>query len=67
MIKSFLTCMLHTNIIRVIKSMRMTWVGHVAWMGEMRNADNILVGKPRHIQEDNIKTDLEEIGWEGVD
>jgi hypothetical protein len=34
------------NIVRVIKSRRMTSVGHVAWMGEMRNAYNILVGKP---------------------
>jgi hypothetical protein len=34
------------NIIRVIKSRRMRLVGHVAWMGAMRNAYNILVGKP---------------------
>jgi hypothetical protein len=33
------------NIIRVIKSRRMRWVGHVALMGEMRKAYNILVGK----------------------
>jgi hypothetical protein len=45
-------------------------------MGGMRNAYNILVGKPewkrpfgrpRHQWEDNIKMDLREIGWEGVD
>jgi hypothetical protein len=45
-------------------------------MGEMRNAYNILVGKPegkrpfvraRHRWEDNIRMDLREIGWEGVD
>jgi len=30
----------------VIKSKRMRWVGHVACMGEMRNAYKILVGKP---------------------
>jgi len=35
-----------TNIIRVIKSKRIRWVGHVARMGEMKNAYNILVGKP---------------------
>jgi hypothetical protein len=35
-----------TNIIRLIKS-RMSWVGHVALMGEMRNVNNILVGKPK--------------------
>jgi len=35
-----------TNIIRVIKSKRIRWVGHVARMGEMKNAYTILVGKP---------------------
>jgi hypothetical protein len=34
------------NIIMVIKSKRMRWTGHVAYMGEMRNAYIILVGKP---------------------
>jgi hypothetical protein len=34
------------NIIRVIKSKRMSWVEHVARMGEMRNAYNVLGGKP---------------------
>jgi hypothetical protein len=33
------------NIIRVIKSRRMRWLSHVAWMGEMRNTYGILVGK----------------------
>jgi hypothetical protein len=32
--------------IRVIKSRRIRWVGYAAWMGEMRNAYSILVGKP---------------------
>jgi hypothetical protein len=45
-------------------------------MGEMRNAYNILVGKPEEKRphrrhrcrwEDNIRTDLRETGWEGVD
>jgi hypothetical protein len=44
--RSFITCTLHRNIITVIKSRRMRWVGHVADMGEMRKAYNILVGKP---------------------
>jgi hypothetical protein len=35
-----------TNIIWVIKSRRMRWVGHVAHMGEMRGAYRVLVGKP---------------------
>jgi hypothetical protein len=33
------------NVIRVIKSRRMRWVGHVARMGQMRNANRILVAK----------------------
>jgi hypothetical protein len=44
--------------------------------GEMRNVYNILIGKPeekrplgrsRHRWEDNIRMDLREIRWEGVD
>jgi hypothetical protein len=63
------------DIIRVIKSRRMRWVGHVARM-EKRNAYKILVGKPegkrplgrsRHRWVDNIRIDLKEIGWDGVD
>jgi hypothetical protein len=34
------------NIIRVIKSRRMKWTGHVARMGEKRGAYRILVGRP---------------------
>jgi hypothetical protein len=34
------------SIIRMIKSGRMRWAGHVARMGENRNAYRILVGKP---------------------
>jgi hypothetical protein len=34
------------NIIQVIKSRRMRWMGHVACMEKMGNACNILVGKP---------------------
>jgi hypothetical protein len=64
------------NIIRVIKSRRMRWVVHVARMRDMRNAYSILIGKPegkrplrkhRSTWEDNIKIDLREIRWEGVD
>jgi len=51
-------------------------VGHEALMGEMRNFCNILIGKPegkrslgrsRRRWKDNIRMDLREIGWEGVD
>jgi hypothetical protein len=34
------------SIIRMIKSRRMKWAGHVARMGKKRNAYRILVGKP---------------------
>jgi len=64
------------NIITVIKSIRMGWAGHVARMGEIRNVYKILVGKlerkrplgrPRRRWEDNVRMNLREIGWEGVD
>jgi hypothetical protein len=64
------------SIIRMIKSRRMRWSGHVARMGEKRNAYRILVGKPegkrslgrsRRRWVDNINMDLREIGWDGVD
>jgi hypothetical protein len=32
--------------IRIIKSRRMSWAGHVARMGEKRNTYRLLVGKP---------------------
>jgi hypothetical protein len=64
------------SIVRVIKSRRMRWAGHVACMVEVRNAYSILVGKPegrrplgrpRHKWEDNIGMDLREIGFGDVD
>jgi hypothetical protein len=65
-----------TNVIRIIKSKRMRWAGHVARMGEKRNAYRILVRKPegkrplerpRRRWMDNVKIDLTEIGWDGLD
>jgi hypothetical protein len=59
------------NIIRVIKSRRMRWMGHVARMDEGRGVYRILVGRPegrrplgrpRHRWED-IKMDLQKVGW----
>ena len=59
------------NIVRVVKSRRMRWAGHVARMGEDRDVHRVLVGKPegnrslgrpRHRWEDNIKMDLQEVG-----
>jgi hypothetical protein len=60
------------NIIRVIKSRRMSWAGHVARMGAIRCTYRILAGKregknplgrPGRRWEDNIKMDLQEVGW----
>jgi hypothetical protein len=34
------------NIIRIIKSRRMRWAGHVARMAEKRTVYRLLVGKP---------------------
>jgi len=69
------------NIVRVIKSRRMRWAGHVARMGEESGVYRILVGKPdgrrplvrpRRRWVDNIKLDLQEVGcgcmdWIGLD
>jgi hypothetical protein len=63
------------SIIRIIKP-RMRWEGHVARMGEKTNGYRILVGKqegkrslgrPKLRWVDNIKMDLREIGWDGLD
>jgi hypothetical protein len=60
------------NILRVMKSRRLKWAGHVARMGDRRGAYRALVGKPegrrplgrpRHRWEDNIKMDLRKVGW----
>jgi hypothetical protein len=64
------------SINRVIKSRWMRWAGHVARMGEKRNAYRILVGKPegkrplgrpRRRWVDNIKMVIRDLGWDGVD
>jgi hypothetical protein len=64
------------SIIRIIKSRRMRWAGHVARMGAKRNAYRLLVGKtegkrplgrPRRRWVDNIRMDLGEVGWGDVD
>jgi hypothetical protein len=60
----------------MIKSRKMRWAGHVARMGAKRNAYRILVGKPegkiplgrpRRRWVDNIKMDIREIVWGGMD
>jgi hypothetical protein len=64
------------SIIRMIKSRTITWVEHVARMGEKRDACRILVGKsegkkplgrPRRRWVGNTKMDLRKIGWSNMD
>jgi hypothetical protein len=63
------------NIIRVINSRKNTWAGHVARVGVMINAYN-LVGKPEGKRplarptrrwEDNTRMDIREKGWKILD
>jgi hypothetical protein len=62
------------NIVRVIKSRRMRWTGHVARMGEGRCLQDFgwdarrqePLGRPRRRWEGNIKMDLSEIGIDGA-
>jgi len=60
------------NIVWVIKWRIMGWAGHVARMGEERGVYRVLVGKPegrrplgrpRRRCVDNIRMDLNEMGW----
>jgi len=59
------------NIVWVIKLRRMRWLWQVAHMGEGRGIYRVLVrkpegkrplGRPRHLWEDNIQMDLQEVG-----
>ncbi|KAJ4437329.1 hypothetical protein ANN_17467 [Periplaneta americana] len=61
------------DVIRNIKSRRLRWTGHIARMGESRNAYRVLVGRPegkrplgrpRRRWEDNIKMDLREVEYD---
>ena len=60
------------NIILVIKSRKMRWVGHVVCIGERTSAYRVLVGRLegksplvrfRYRWKDNIKMDLQKVGW----
>ena len=71
MTRKFIVCTVLLNIVRVIKSRRLRWAGHVAIMEEGRSAFKILTGtptgkrpsgRPRRRWEDNIRMDLPEIG-----
>jgi hypothetical protein len=74
--RSFINLYSSPNIIRMIKSRRMRWTGHVARMGRKgmhiglwweSQKERKQLGRPRHRWEDNIKMDLRGIGWGGVD
>ena len=61
-----------SNTARVIKLTRMRWARYVALLGEMRGVYSVLVGKSerkrplgrdRRRWEDNIKMELQEVGW----
>jgi hypothetical protein len=63
------------NIVRVIKSRIMKWMGHVARIGKNRGVYRVLVGKPegmrplgrpRHRWDDNIKMGLRKVGCGGI-
>jgi hypothetical protein len=64
------------SIIRIIKSRRMRWTGHVARLEQKRNAYRLFMGKPegkrplgrpRRRWVDNIRMDLGEVGRGDVD
>jgi len=64
------------KVVRVIKLRRMIWTGHVARMGEKRGVYRVLVakpegkrplGRPRRRWENNIKIDLQEVGYGVMD
>jgi len=64
------------NIVRVIRSRRMRWAGHVVRMGDSRGVYRVLVGKPKGKRplrsprlrwEDKIKMDLQKVGCRSMD
>jgi len=64
------------NNFRVIKSRKIIWAGHVAYVEERRGVYRILegrlegrtaLGRPRRRWENNIKKYLQEVGWRGMD
>jgi hypothetical protein len=73
-IRSFRAADSDTDHYLVVAKVR--WAGHVARMGDKRNAYSMLVGwpegkrplgRPRRRWVDNIKMDLGELGWDGMD
>jgi hypothetical protein len=72
--RSFITCA-SPSIIRMNKSRRMRWAGHVARRGRRgmhigycwENQREISMSRPICWWVDNIKMDLREMGWHGLD
>ena len=69
--RNFIVCTFSLNTVRVFKSRRLRWAGHVARMEEGRSAFKILtgtpagkslLGMPRRRWDDNIRMDLKGIG-----
>ncbi|KAJ4436902.1 hypothetical protein ANN_17034 [Periplaneta americana] len=67
---------IRTSDVGELYSQRLRWAGHVARMGESRNAYRVLIGRPEEIRslgwprrrwEDNIKMDLREMGYDNRD
>jgi len=65
-----------SNVPWVIKSRRMRWAGHVARMEDRRGAYRVLMwrpdgrgplGRPRCRWEENLKIDIQKVGWGGMD
>jgi hypothetical protein len=65
-----------SSMIRIMKSRRMRWAGHLARIGENMNTHNLLVGKPEGKRQlgrprrrcvDNIRMVLVEVEWGDVD
>jgi len=73
--QELLCCVLLTKYHLGDQIKRLRWAWHVAFMGDGRGACWVLVGrpeggrpfgKPGHRWEDNIKMDLQEMGWGGL-
>jgi hypothetical protein len=65
-----------SNIVRVCKSRRVKWVGHLSRKGENKNTYKSLVGRSEGMtplersgtrRENDFRKDVKEMGWEGVD
>jgi hypothetical protein len=66
--RSFIICALHQTLCNEIKKLK--WPVHVSHIGDRRNTHSMLIGnpsgRPKCRWEDDIKMDLKETGYEGV-